>query len=115
MFKIKTPAILASVLFISACASDPAAIAPAEISPDLYSGRSCQQLAQENANLSSKLVTLVAQQEKAVEGDAMGVFLLGLPMSSMSGNDKETEIALARGQQQAIVLQMQRKGCRVAS
>lgn len=101
--------------FLAACAADPAAIAPAEISPDLYAGQSCQQLATESATLTAELETLVAQQNAAKDGDAMGVFLLGLPVSSMSGNDRETEIALARGKQQAITLQMQRKGCRVAS
>ncbi|MBL1436529.1 MAG: hypothetical protein COB08_010065 [Rhodobacteraceae bacterium] len=103
---------LLALAFLAACAAAPDAIAPAAISPDLYAGRSCQQLAQENANLTAELTTLVAQQQRAVDGDAMGVFLLGLPMSSMSGNDKETEIALARGKQQAITLQMQTKGCR---
>lgn len=109
----KTPAILGIVVILGACATQPDAIAPANISPDLYMRQSCQQLANENANLTSELTTLVAQQQKAVDGDAMGVFLLGLPVSSMSGNDKETEIALARGKQQAITLAMQQKSCRV--
>lgn len=112
MLMSKIPAVLSLTVFLGACAANPDAIAPADISSDLYMRQSCQQLADENASLTSELVTLVAQQEKAVDGDAMGVFLLGLPMSSMSGNDKETEIALARGKQQAITLAMQRKSCR---
>ena len=112
MINVKPAAMLGAVIFLGACAANPDAIAPANISPDLYMRQSCQQLSNENANLTSELTTLVAQQQRAVDGDAMGVFLLGLPMSSMSGNDKETEIALARGKQQAIGLAMQQKGCR---
>jgi len=39
------------------------------------------------------------------------VFLLGLPLSSMSGNDQETNIAVAKGQLQAVEQVMVDKNC----
>jgi hypothetical protein len=52
--------------------------------------------------ITQDLENLSAAQKNAASGDAMGVFLLGLPLSSMSGNDKEALIAVAKGKIQAI-------------
>ena len=103
---------LLAVVLISGCASDPATIAPISINPAIYQGWSCNQLRQEKASQSASLEILVAQQVRAQEGDALGVFLIGLPTSSMSGNDKESEIANARGQLAAIEQNLIAKNCR---
>lgn len=44
-----------------------------------------------------RLAIVSNQQNKAVSGDALGVFLIGVPVSSMSGGDHETEIAILKG------------------
>ncbi|BCM19224.1 hypothetical protein [Mesorhizobium sp. J8] len=44
-----------------------------------------------------RLATLTNQQNKAANGDALGVFLIGVPVASMSGGDHETEIAVLKG------------------
>jgi hypothetical protein len=44
-----------------------------------------------------RLAIVSNQQNKAVTGDALGVFLIGVPVSSMSGGDHETEIAILKG------------------
>ncbi|WP_040593976.1 hypothetical protein [Mesorhizobium metallidurans] len=44
-----------------------------------------------------RLAIVTNQQNKAVTGDALGVFLIGVPVSSMSGGDHETEIAILKG------------------
>ena len=44
-----------------------------------------------------RLALLSNQQNKAATGDALGVFLIGVPVSSMSGGDHETEIAILKG------------------
>ncbi|MER8912245.1 hypothetical protein NKI32_00165 [Mesorhizobium sp. M0761] len=44
-----------------------------------------------------RLAVLTNQQNKAATGDALGVFLIGVPVSSMSGGDHETEIAVLKG------------------
>ena len=42
---------------------------------------------------------------------AFGI-LLGLPLASMSGNDPETQLSIAKGQLNAVRLAMADKGCR---
>lgn len=44
-----------------------------------------------------RLAILYSRQEKAARNDALGVFLIGLPMASMGGADHETEIAILKG------------------
>ncbi|TPL00670.1 hypothetical protein FJ938_22000 [Mesorhizobium sp. B2-4-14] len=44
-----------------------------------------------------RLAVLTNQQNKAATGDALGVFLIGVPVSSLSGGDHETEIAVLKG------------------
>ncbi|TPM56493.1 hypothetical protein FJ959_15655 [Mesorhizobium sp. B2-2-4] len=44
-----------------------------------------------------RLAVLTNQQSKAATGDALGVFLIGVPVSSLSGGDHETEIAILKG------------------
>ena len=43
------------------------------------------------------LALLSNQQSKAATGDALGVFLIGVPVSSLAGGDHETEIAILKG------------------
>ena len=68
-------------------------------------------LAEKELQQTQLLNALSADQKKAASGDAWGVFLLGLPLSSMSGADKETEIAIAKGRLDAIDRQQTAKGC----
>lgn len=44
-----------------------------------------------------RLGILSNKQSKAATGDAMGVFLFGVPMASMAGGDNEAEIAILKG------------------
>lgn len=44
-----------------------------------------------------RLAILYSRQEKAARNDALGVFLVGLPLASMGGADHETEIAILKG------------------
>lgn len=105
--------ILPLALVLTACASAPEDIAPINVSINQYAGLSCSQLIGEKAQLDAGLVALSAQQRNAQTGDAMGVFLLGLPISSMTGSDKETEIAYTKGKQLAVGQQLQIKRCSV--
>lgn len=98
----KTVLSICAVLALAACAAQPEDIAAADIGPNPYGDFSCSQLAAEETRISQELANLSANQRRAANGDAWGVFLLGLPLSSMSGNDQETAIAVARGRLQAI-------------
>ncbi|MDG3040422.1 hypothetical protein [Roseicyclus marinus] len=107
--KYAVPALL--ILTLGACAQRPENIAAADIGPNPYTSFNCSQLAAEEIRVSQQLENLSADQRRAANGDAWGVFLLGLPISSMSGNDAETGIAIARGQLQAIDQQQLTRRC----
>lgn len=80
-----------TILALAACAPRPDAIAP--IAVPVPSGCSHAALAQERQNLSA----LSAQQNSAATNDAIGVFLFGVPMSSLAGGDIQGQIAVSKG------------------
>lgn len=96
---------------ISACAKDPDNIAAVRMEDTTYSGLNCQQLQQEELQQWQKFKSLCAAQENAQTGDALGVLLLGLPVSTMTGGDKETDIAVCKGRLDAIDRQQAAKRC----
>jgi len=92
----------AMCLLAAGCAKAPSSIAAANVSVTGYQAWSCDQLANENAKISTSLDSLSATQSQAATGDAMGVFLVGLPVASMTGGDREGEIARIKGEKAAI-------------
>ncbi|TCS66639.1 hypothetical protein EDD52_102457 [Primorskyibacter sedentarius] len=103
---------MASAMLVAACAKQPENIAAVEIGQNEYRGYSCKQLSDTKLAQAQNLENLSAAQKSAASGDAVGVFLLGLPVSSMSGNDKETAIAVAKGHIQSIEREQARKNCK---
>ena len=102
---------LGSAVLVAACAQQPEDIAAADIGQGAYRSASCAQLAEAELWYNQQLENLSASQRSAASGDAMGVFLLGLPISSMSGNDRATEIAVTRGHLQEIEREKAGKNC----
>lgn len=102
---------LAAVLAVSSCAKRPDAIVPVDIPMAAYSNQSCQGLAQELMKEQNTLTSLSKQQHDAATGDAMGVFLIGVPMSSTFGGDKEGQVAVSKGKVTAIESSLKAKGC----
>lgn len=103
--------ITATALALTACAKQPENIAAVEVGDNEYRGLSCKQLSETRVATSQNLENLSASQKSAASGDAVGVFLLGLPVSSMSGNDNETAIAVTKGRLQALDREIARKSC----
>ena len=103
--------LLSLLCLISACAKAPENIAAVDIGGDAYARYSCAELKADKLKIAQNLENLSAEQKNAASGDAVGVLLLGLPVSSMSGNDKETAIAIAKGKIQAIERRSASKGC----
>lgn len=110
MHKLFLCAALASA---AACAKMPDQIAAVDIGGQQYDRYSCKQLAEAKLAQSQNLSNLSAKQKAVAEGDAVGVALLGMPLSSMSGGDQETNIAVAKGHIEAIDQRSQKKGCAV--
>jgi hypothetical protein len=56
----------------------------------------------ESARLNQALARASTQQEQARGNDTVGVILLGLPVSSLSGDNIAPEIARLKGELEAI-------------
>lgn len=100
--KFSLPALgVCGALFTSACAQQPGSIAPVSMA-GTYDDVSCSRAATLYKQEAAKVPTLVAAQKQAVSGDALGVFLIGVPVSSLSGGDLEGEIAATKGKLVAL-------------
>ena len=82
---------------LAACAKNPDAIAPIAMPVNAYFGLTCDQLVTEHQRSSAALAAVSQQQKQAATGDAVGVFLIGVPVSSLSGGDKEGLVAQHKG------------------
>lgn len=96
---------------VAACAKQPDNIAAADVAQTQYERYSCAQLAEARLKYDQTLQNFSARQKSAATGDAWGVALLGLPLSSMSGGDQETNIAITKGHIQAVEMERQRQNC----
>lgn len=92
----RTFLVVSTALILSGCAEQPAAIQPVPVG-DVYSSISCRKARELYKAEAAKVPTLVASQKSAAKSDTVGVFLIGLPVSSMSGGDLEGEIATTKG------------------
>lgn len=100
-----------SAIFLAGCAANPEDIAAADIGTGMYRGQNCTQLAEQRLAYTQRLETLSAEQSSARTADTVGVILLGLPLSSMSGNDRETDIAVSRGHLNEIERERLARNC----
>jgi|AntRauMFilla1563_2_1112583.scaffolds.fasta_scaffold67392_1 hypothetical protein len=86
---------------ISACSERPDAIPPVSMT-GAFDGMSCSNaknsLATERVNLSR----LEKQQNSAATGDAIGVFLVLVPVSKLTGGDVAGELGASKGKVLAL-------------
>jgi len=94
------------------CAKRPDAIVPVDIPMAAYTNFGCAGLAQELVKERTTLASLSKQQNQAATGDAVGVFLIGVPASSTFGGDKEGQVAVSKGKVNAIESAMKSKSCK---
>lgn len=111
--RIQTVFFIALLAVSASCAKRPDAIVPADVPMAAYSNQGCDGLAREYLAEQEKLTALSKQQNDAATGDAVGVFLIGVPMSSTFGGDKEGQIAVSKGKVNAIEASLKSKGCNV--
>lgn len=102
IMKIEIVMLMLVALFISSCTSRPESIAPVSISALEYKGMPCVETQQTLSLERTRLASLSTKQNGAATGDALGVFLLGLPVAKIMGQDVEGEIALSKGKVQAL-------------
>lgn len=92
----------AAMAAVTACAPTPESIAPAYVSELPYRSYTCEQLGEENARLNQALSTSSVAQNSARTNDTVGILLIGLPIGSMSGQSIAPQIALYKGQLEAV-------------
>lgn len=109
---MKTKIVLLSAILAS-CAASPESVRPAFVSADPYIGMSCDQLAGERQRLALAVSDTSLKQERARSADTVGVLLLFLPLGSMSGQNREGELATLKGQAVAVDQVKFAKSCAV--
>jgi len=102
---------LAVLAVVAGCAKRPDSIAPAAIPMEAYAQMECNMLNADLAKERETLTVLSRAQNDAATGDAFGVFVIGVPISSVAGGDKEGLIAVSKGKVQAMESAKLRKGC----
>lgn len=94
--------LVSALVLLAACAQRADSIAPAAVPAGMYSNLSCSQARQERTQVQANVDTMSAAQDRAATGDAIGVFLLGIPWSSLSGRDREGLLATEKGKLLAL-------------
>ncbi len=102
-------------MLATACATDPERIRPTYVSPERYSGLSCDALAREREHVTEELNRLVGEQHGAASRDrwatGVGVVLFWPALFALAGSDKEEEVASSMGELEAIKETQHREGC----
>lgn len=107
-------AAVALTSLVAGCAKRPESIAPAYVSNLPYQNLSCSQIAEEMARVNAAYTLAAQQQNDAATGDAWGVFLIGMPTSTLSGSNVAAQVASLKGQQTALHETAIRKNCTIA-
>ena len=111
VMKINTFGVTAFAVFAAGCAPTPESIAPAYVSELPYRSYTCDQLGEEQARLTQALSTASVAQSSARTNDTVGIILIGLPVGSMSGQSIAPQIALYKGQLEAVHRASIRNSC----
>lgn len=92
------PTILAfaALPFLAACAQGPASIQPVSMG-NAFASIPCDQARAMLVAERQTLAALESKQKGAVAGDALGVFLIGVPVSSLTGGDQAGAIGASKG------------------
>jgi hypothetical protein len=102
-----------TAIVVAGCARRPDAIAPVSMPMEAYTSLSCNEMARELQAERGRLAALSETQNQAATGDAVGVFLIGIPTSTVFGGDKEGQLAASKGKVQAIEAAAMSKRCTV--
>lgn len=108
---MKRLAMFVMSLLIAGCARQPDQIPANPVETNRYLQMSCAELL---ANRSAKKIEqarLEQAQREAAEDDKPAMGVIHIPVASMSGKDQEEEVALGKGELQALESTIQSKGC----
>lgn len=111
---MKKIVICAAMLLAAGCAKQPEDIAATPVSVDPYMQMECTQLAQLKMQKESELAKLEKDQKETADQDAAAMAVIHVPVGSMTGSDREPEVARAKGEVQAVNSAYQSKTCAAA-
>ncbi|MDP3925902.1 MAG: hypothetical protein Q8Q84_21450 [Hydrogenophaga sp.] len=95
------------------CANRPESIRASFVSHERFTELNCSQLTTKLADTRSELDKFSKMQDSKANGDAFGVFLLGIPFSKLSG-DHEGDVARLKGEVEAIETAQIKSKCKAA-
>jgi len=102
------PILCLLILILASCATRPDSVTPVSIPASDYSSLSCQETTTLLTMKNGEENALSKKQSAAATGDAVGVFLILLPISTIFGGDVEGDLAQAKGEvlalQRAIII-----------
>ena len=93
---------LGVVLLATGCAAPSSSISATHVPHQQHANQSCGDLIAQRSRIVMSLSNVSSQQDAAAAADKVGVFLVGLPISSIFGEDKEGQVALQKGRLIAI-------------
>ena len=94
--------VLSALFIVGGCATLPEKIAPSDISDVSYKSWSCEQLSREQPRLAAALATVSDAQRGCRNKDIAGILFIGLPVASLTGCGKASEIARLKGELQTL-------------
>jgi len=96
---------------VVACAKPPSKIPPVAVPSSEYAGETCKNLVANYASVSKKLEEAEKKQRNKVAGDAIVVFLILIPPSTMAG-DYAADVGRYKGEKNAIERAMEKRQCK---
>lgn len=101
----------AIALLAAGCAKRPEEIAATPVSTAPYMQMQCSQLSTLKMQKEAELARLEKEQNKVADHDAAAMAVIHVPVGSMSGNDREPDVARAKGEVQAINAAHRSRNC----
>ncbi|CAN7511362.1 hypothetical protein [Rhizobium sp. LjRoot254] len=108
---MKTTALCAMALLAAGCARQPDQIAATPVATDRYLQMSCAELLASRTGRQTAQVRLEQAQHEAAEHDKAAMSVIHVPVASMTGQDREDEVARGKGELVAVDATIQSKGC----
>jgi len=100
-----------AAMSMSACANRPESIHASYVSHEKFMDLECDALSTKMSDTRSDLDKYSKMQDSKANADAVGVFLLGIPFSKLSG-DVEGDVARLKGEVEAIDTAQVKKKCK---
>ncbi len=97
-----------AITALAGCAERSSAIEPVSMG-DAFSSVSCDRVVPMLNEERQRVAALSEQQNDAATGDALGVFLIAVPVSSLTGGDVSGDLAAAKGR--SIALENRARTC----